>query len=713
MRRLIAFAGMLLLAVPLVLTGCSDYDDSKLWKDLNDLKSRIEALEEEVGKMNSEISTMRKIVDESVTVVKVEETPDGYLIRFSDNTSAEIKHGTPGAPGSDGTHAPVIGVKKDADDVYYWTVTTNGVTEWLMADGAKMRVTGESVTPVIAVDADGYWSISYDSGQTFARILDDTGEPVSAVTKDSSIGPLFTGVTYDENNAYFELGNGSVITVPIRSNFYMLIRKAPEVSTFVWGETKSYEVEAVGVQKSVVTKPDEWKVSYADGVLTITAPTEEHKECADLSGDVSIIYFSSNGQSDAVTMGVVVEPDYTGQTVGTDFTVDITEITDKSVKMDVTPQNNSGYWYVGYGLKEEIDAKGTGYLLNGASGYLSMLGFYAAMGYLDNYAFKGAKSNFSLAMGLKPGVEYYAVVFGFEANAASYSSTLTTEVLTVPFKTKQPVVINTVYRINVSDVSWSGAKYVCVPSDDLGYFHGFVKKSEFDGYADDAAFMKSRIDIYADAYRDELYIDRTMTWDDLTAKGMQTVVAPYYDADEGISEMPLIEDTEYYVYAFSCTDGNASSPLSKAAFKTGKFMPSEDCSFEIATAVERQDVTVSITPSDKNTTYLCSITFWQDYDLFEDDLQFAYDDLLWAKRWAASQGVAISELLTKGNATVVWEDLYAASRYYVCVYGCSEDGSITTRPVISTVVTKGTVDEFGAKRPARNARNGGKVFFRR
>ena len=47
--------------------------------------------------------------------------------------------------------------------------------------------------------------------------------------------------------------------------------------------------------------------------------------------------------------------------------------------------------------------------------------------------------------------------------------TLNTEVMTVPFKTQEPVVINTVYRIDVSDVSWYGAKYVCVPSDDLGY----------------------------------------------------------------------------------------------------------------------------------------------------------------------------------------------------------------------------------------------------
>ena len=179
--------------------------------------------------------------------------------------------------------------------------------------------------------------------------------------------------------------------------------------------------------------------------------------------------------------------------------------------------------------------------------------------------------------------------------------------MTVPFKTQEPVVINTVYRIDVSDVSWYGAKYVCVPSDDLGYLHGFVRKSEFDTYDDDAAFMKSRIDIYKRAYRDELE-SGALTWADLTFTETQTVVAPAYIEEAGATRMGLVDDTEYYVYAFSCTDGNATSPLSKAAFKTGKFTPSEECTFEITTTVERQDVTVNVVPSNRIVTYYFSVS---------------------------------------------------------------------------------------------------------
>lgn len=34
-----------------------------------------------------------------------------------------------------------------------------------MAGGAKLRVTGESVKPVMSVDDEGYWTISYDGWQ--------------------------------------------------------------------------------------------------------------------------------------------------------------------------------------------------------------------------------------------------------------------------------------------------------------------------------------------------------------------------------------------------------------------------------------------------------------------------------------------------------------------------------------------------------------------
>lgn len=92
--------------------------------------------------------------------------------------------------------------------------------------------------------------------------------------------------------------------------------------------------------------------------LTVTAPTEAHKECADLRGTVGITYFSVNGQADAVMMDVVADADYRGETVGEDFTVNITEITDKNIKATITPKDDTAYWYMGYTTQENIDNGG-------------------------------------------------------------------------------------------------------------------------------------------------------------------------------------------------------------------------------------------------------------------------------------------------------------------------------------------------------------------
>lgn len=703
-RRLLARGSALLLMFSSVLTGCSDdYDDSKLWKNIDDLKERIEALETTVGRMNTEIGALRKIVDEAVTVVKVEKTFDGYTIYFSDNTTAAIadgKNGTDGKPGAAGKDAPVIGVKQNTDGIYYWTITTGGVTEWLTAGGAKLRVTGESITPTIAVDAEGYWTISFDGGTTSERILDNAGNPVSAVSQEGGIGSLFNSVTEDGNNVYFELSDGTIITVPIRSDFYMLIRKAPEVSTFVYGETQVYEVEAVGVQKTVLNKPDEWKVTYAENKLTITAPTQAHKDCADLEGTVSIIYFSANGQSDVVSMDVAAVADERGETVGDNFTVNITDITDKGVTAEVTAKDGTIFWYANAYDRTKYDT-------NGEAAYLAeqmgMFQYYVSneymWGYLDLMLHQGTAVYANTS--LKPESELYLAVFGLKVDKSAGTAEAVTGVMTVPFRTKKAVVINTVYRINVSDIGWYTARYVSVPSDDLGFFHGIVRKSEYESYASDDEFMAGYIKKYKDFYNNELYMDRTVTWDMLTSTGTQTVVAPSYHPNEqltGIAEdmdyytKPLVPNTDYYVVSFSCQDGDAGSPLSKAAFRTPAFKPSESCTFTVEASVERQDITVKVTPSVKNTTYVCMIARTAYYNGFESDLQYAADDVFWTKIAAEENGKPFSDYLFAGDQTLLSKDNWAATGYEICIYGCTADGVITTEPVLTHIATKGTVD---------------------
>lgn len=81
----------------LLLFGCSDkYDDSALRNDLNDLENRVAKLEELCKQMNTNISSLQKIVEalqDNLSISKVEQISDGYIIHFSDGSTATIKNG--------------------------------------------------------------------------------------------------------------------------------------------------------------------------------------------------------------------------------------------------------------------------------------------------------------------------------------------------------------------------------------------------------------------------------------------------------------------------------------------------------------------------------------------------------------------------------------------------------------------------------------------
>jgi hypothetical protein len=79
---------------------------------------------------------LQKIVEalqDNLSISKVEQISDGYIIHFSDGSTATIKNG------KNSEDAPIIGVKKDTDGIYYWTLDG----EWLTDEkGNKVKAQG-------------------------------------------------------------------------------------------------------------------------------------------------------------------------------------------------------------------------------------------------------------------------------------------------------------------------------------------------------------------------------------------------------------------------------------------------------------------------------------------------------------------------------------------------------------------------------------------
>ena len=303
----------------LLLFGCSDkYDDSALRNDLNDLENRVTKLEELCKQMNTNISSLQKIVEalqDNLSISKVEQISDGYIIHFSDGSTATIKNG------KNSEDAPIIGVKKDTDGIYYWTLDG----EWLTDEkGNKVKAQGtdgkdgvdgedgndgvdgedgvdgtngkdgkDGITPQLKIE-NGRWMLSMDNGKTWT----DIGQATGADGKDGEDGEdgtdgedgvdgkdgtngIFKSVREDDDNVYFTLEDDSVITIPKSDNSKFAIAfDTTDIAILNGGESKTISYTITDATENTVVKAiaqDGWKVkvnatSTDKGTITITAP---------------------------------------------------------------------------------------------------------------------------------------------------------------------------------------------------------------------------------------------------------------------------------------------------------------------------------------------------------------------------------------------------------------------------------------------------------
>ena len=229
MKKLLAFAALFAVVA---LTSCK-YDDDDLWNNVHGLENRVAKLEELCKQMNTNISSLQTIVTALQNNVYVTGTTPlmkdgkeiGYTITFSKGNPITIYHGKDGQDGEDGT-TPTIGVKKDTDGVYYWTL--NG--EFIVVDGGKIQAEGTNgtngTTPQFKIEND-YWFVSYDNGANWTQLGKATGE--DGVGGDS----MFSGVDYETSTDYviFTLSNGTQIKLPTWSAFEALQRLCNETNT--------------------------------------------------------------------------------------------------------------------------------------------------------------------------------------------------------------------------------------------------------------------------------------------------------------------------------------------------------------------------------------------------------------------------------------------------------------------------------------------------
>ena len=257
-----------------------------------ELEDRVTSLENRLDKLealvNDNVNSIKALVEanaKAVTINSVTTTDNGYVIKFSDGTTATITNGQDGAPGQNGQDgapgqdgkdaaAPQIGVQ-EIDVVLYWTV--NG--ELLKFNGENIRVTGndgqdgapgqagqdgkDGITPQFKVE-EGKWYISFD-GEVWSEVG-------SAVTEVKSV---VTVETTDE--AYIFHIDDTTISIPKTNAFSLRLDQKDSIELKA-GERIMLTYNIVGEDETthVAVESSNFKAELDEYTKTlfITAPAE-------------------------------------------------------------------------------------------------------------------------------------------------------------------------------------------------------------------------------------------------------------------------------------------------------------------------------------------------------------------------------------------------------------------------------------------------------
>ena len=314
------------------VVSCNEFDDSTIWDKLDEHESRIARLEELCKQMNTNITSLQSILnalqnnDYVTAVVPVTTNGDiiGYTISFTKSQPITIYHGKDGKNGTNGADGvngsvPVIGAKQDMDGIYYWTL--NG--DWLLDEyGNKIKAQGidgkdgqngedgkngsngkdgtdgkdgeAGVTPKLKIQ-DGFWYISYDNGSKWTKLDKATG----ADGKDGDA--FFSDIWTDEANAYFQLVDGTIITVPLASvaKFNIMIENE-NIRILSPGE-----IQRIGYTISAATETTIVKAISQNGWTAVVIPKDNAAgeiiiQAPDPIENAEILVFASDGEGHTV-----------------------------------------------------------------------------------------------------------------------------------------------------------------------------------------------------------------------------------------------------------------------------------------------------------------------------------------------------------------------------------------------------------------------------
>lgn len=320
----------------LSLAGCAASLDS-FDEQLDSLEGRIAALEPSVKNLNSSVEILQSVAS-GYSVQSVVLKGGVYTITLSNARELTITAGEiPTAP------APVLTISDD----HYWKVDLQdgaGASYLLGTSGEKLLAKGkDGVVPQFSVDAEGYWTVSYD-GTAFTQLKDVSGKSVKALESGEGSDKFFSAVAVVGNELCLTTKDGKTYKAPIVPDFAFAIKSEEDVSYFNFGDVRQYALTRQGVATAVAFAPAGWSAKIDGDMLLVYAPAAPTKssEIASASSDVAILAISESGYATIsrvkVSLATSVKPEV--------LMTSVSEIGADGAKISVTVNTMTGLYYL-------------------------------------------------------------------------------------------------------------------------------------------------------------------------------------------------------------------------------------------------------------------------------------------------------------------------------------------------------------------------------
>lgn len=212
---------LMILSLAIAAAGCQFRDD------LTEIHASLIDLQKEVGRIDSSIVSLQKIVEaaernysiSSVTAVTEDNLTIGHTVTFSNGESITIIEGKDG----NDAEVPDLSIGQSDDGRWYWKLDG----QWILdKDGNMLLVTGtdaiDGITPQTKIE-EGYWYMSFDNGTTWIQAGKADGEKGDNGHRGDYIIADIDDTT-SQDYVIFTMRDGSVIKV-YRSDAFETLQK--------------------------------------------------------------------------------------------------------------------------------------------------------------------------------------------------------------------------------------------------------------------------------------------------------------------------------------------------------------------------------------------------------------------------------------------------------------------------------------------------------